>query len=370
MTVPDLDPINGYIRDVSPRVLFPPYTPAWWMSSYVTRVPETAVGWLVAQGWQVTGTYDEDDVTYYTLTRQSMNHPLILQGLMNEYTAAYNEGRAHNAIRYNDLLYNYNRMLNRTRGTLDEIGDVSDNHLSLYLTTMDDLWAETEEQTNQDKEDLEDIEDVIDGALALYVGKLNTIEADFDTHAAVVRALLIDLGETEEARIGEQFDNALAKAKQGLVSRGLYSSAIYAQLEARIERERSEALITLADRLAREQVDNEHKLYMEQLQVQQAVLGGRQTYTQQQMSKGQWLVDVRHKILMTTMQAMLEKANARLGVRDREDKLMAYQLDTRNNIAMGLFSVIERREDTYPSLESMSKIVAGLGDSGGAWITP
>jgi len=370
MTVPNLEPIDGYLRDVSPAVLTSPYAGNWWMSSTVTRIPETAVGWLVAQGWQVVSTYDEDDVTYYTLTRQSMNSWMILQSLLNAYTFAYNEGRSFNAIRYNDLLWNYNELLNKTRGTLDTIGDVSDGHVSLYLTTIDELWAEVQTETGLCKTDIESAGDAVDEQLALYVSKLNTIEADFDTHAAITRALLVGLGDTEEARINEQFDNALNKARQGLMSRGLYSSVMYAQLEARVERERSEALITLADRLAREKVDNEHKLYMEQFQTQQAVLSGRTQYNQQQLAKGGFLVDMRVKVLMTAVQGLLEKATARMGVRDKEQALMAYQLSTRNDVVAALLNTVERREDTYPDMSSISRLVAGLGDAGSGWTVP
>lgn len=370
MAVPNIIPVDGFIRDISPAVMYSPYSAAWWTSSYVTRVPETAVGWLVAQGWQIVGTYDEDDVTYYNLARQSMQNWKILQTLLDSYTFSYNEGRAHNSIRYNDILYNYNRTINKTRQQLDVQGDVSDVHLSLYLTTVDELWSEVETETGVMKDDIEASGDLIDPQLALYLTKLNTIDADWTTHAATTRALLVDLGTTETARINEQFDNALAKAKQGLISRGLYSSVLFAQLEARIERERTEALGALNDRLAREKVDNEHKLFMEQMQTTTTVMGGRVEYVNQQMRRNQWLVDTRHKVLMTSMQGMLEKANARLGVRDREDKLLSYQLDTRNNLAIGMFGFQERREDSYPSLESITKLVAGLGESGGGWVTP
>ena len=55
---------------------------------------------------------------------------------------------------------------------------------------------------------------------------------------------------------------------------------------------------------------------------------------------------------------------------DREMKLLKYQLDTRNNLLMGLFGFVERREDKGPSMDTLVGLAAGLGDSGGGWISP
>jgi hypothetical protein len=98
--------------------------------------------------------------------------------------------------------------------------------------------------------------------------------ADYETHDTTSRAYLTDLGVTELARINEQFDNLLASTRQDLTSRGFYSSALVAQTDARIERERSEAITTLNDRLAREKAENDHKLYEQKAGVRRAFLEG------------------------------------------------------------------------------------------------
>jgi hypothetical protein len=51
-------------------------------------------------------------------------------------------------------------------------------------------------------------------------------------------------------------------------------------------------------------------------------------------------------------------------------KLMAYQLDERNKILVGLYGFVERRDDVYPSFENLTQVVTALGDSGGGWVTP
>jgi hypothetical protein len=49
---------------------------------------------------------------------------------------------------------------------------------------------------------------------------------------------------------------------------------------------------------------------------------------------------------------------------------MAYQLDERNKLLIGLYSFVERREDIGPEWKDMTQIIAGLGDSAGGWLSP
>ena len=109
----------------------------------------------------------------------------------------------------------------------------------------------------------------VDGILALYT-------SDYGTHAALTRGYLTDLGTTELARINEQFNNLLAGNRQALVGRGLYAAALVTQTDARVERERSEAITSLNDRLNREKLEHEHRLYGELTSVRDKNLAGQQ----------------------------------------------------------------------------------------------
>jgi len=100
------------------------------------------------------------------------------------------------------------------------------------------------------------------------------------------------------------------------------------------------------------------------------LLQGKANYNAMTLDRGRFMVDTRHKLLVTTMQARSDEMTARLGVRDREEKLMMWQLDTRNNLMMGLTAFMERREDTYPDLDKIAQLVTGLGDSGSTqWVS-
>jgi hypothetical protein len=199
---------------------------------------------------------------------------------------------------------------------------------------------------------------------------VDLLTSDYNTHAPVASAYLTGLGVTELARINEQFDNALAKNLQALTDRGLYSSAIATAITARIERERTEAIGALNDRLNREKWENQHRIYQQQTQMRGSILDGRGKYVAMHLQNGQFLTDTRRQLALATMQARLHQAAGRMDVRDREEKLMAYQLDARNNLIIGLFSFMERREDSYPELGELNSLIAGLGDAGGGWVTP
>lgn len=370
MGIPDLDPVNGEFRDVSPLWKDTPYSPSWWVNSTISRIPEQSVGWLAAQGWQITGTYEENNITYYTMTRQSMQSWFILQKLLVEFIDAYNEGRKHNSFRYNDLLLNWNRSLVHSRGTLDTIADVHDAHVTIYFDQIDSLTSEVETALDAALEDVTDAATAAESEIAKYLVKVGLFETDYTPHKDTSEGFLVGLGTTELARINEQFDNLFSRERQALVKRGLYSAAIINNVETRIERERNEAIAKLNDALAREKLENEHTLYQQLVAVRQATMAGKSGYVGLMHQNGGFLSDNRHRLALAVMQAKVEKANARLGIRDREEKLMAYQLDTRNNLAIGLYGMVERREDSYPSMESLSRLIAGMGDAGGGWLQP
>ena len=254
--ISNLDPINGNYTEVTPQWRGTPYSGSWWMTSTISGIPESSVGWLTAQGWQITGVSESDGVTYYQMSRQSMQNWAILQQLLSDYTDAYNEGRLANGNRYNEIMNNYNLMIQATRGTVNEIADTSEAHVSIYLTQIDSLLNSFQNECTNITNEADDVKDVIDAQLALYLTMLNTVEGDYDTHKTTTRGLLVDLGTTELARINEKFDNLLASSKQNLVDRGMYSASIYSNFQTRIERERNEAIADLNDRLNREKLQN------------------------------------------------------------------------------------------------------------------
>lgn len=156
-----------------------------------------------------------------------------------------------------------------------------------HAAKINPLVAEAQTSFNEKDDALDGLNGSIQGDFTNHAGRLNQLitdamshflsrdvtlkalaadlRSDHASHAGLATGFLDNLGNTERARINEQFDNLRVRNNQLLVSRGLYSSAIVTQMEAQVERERAEALITLNDRLNREKWENQHRLY-EQLQ--------------------------------------------------------------------------------------------------------
>ena len=79
---------------------------------------------------------------------------------------------------------------------------------------------------------------------------------------------------TELARITQHFAATLSVQLQQLTDRGLYSSAVAADITERNERDRDEQIQMLNDRLMREKLENQHRLYEQQANMRARVLDG------------------------------------------------------------------------------------------------
>jgi len=372
MVVPPLIPAEGTVINVRPSVAYTPYTPGWWQQSFIENIPESSLGWLVAQGWNVVSADQpvEDGQTFYKLSRQSMQSWIILQTLLSEYVQKYNEANAANIIRYENIITLWNETIHKSREQMDVQGDVSDAHCAVYFAKLDELVTSVQDEMASALAAGTAAGAVVAAQLAAYIVDLEAFGAGYDTHKTVAEGLLTNLGVAELARINEQFDAALAKNLQALTDRGLYSSAIVTAITARITRERNEAISLLNDKLAREKVENEHTLWTQKVQADGFTLDGRLKVSSAEHAQGQFITELRSKCALTVMQARMQRIQGSMEVRDKEEKLMAYQLDTRNNLIVGLFGFMEKRDDDGPSIQDMTRLICGLGDSGGGWVTP
>lgn len=375
MSIPAISPIYpaALLDNIDPHAIGTPYTPLWWSQYYLTQIPETAIGWLAAQGWKVVGSPAYDDSTtpptpYYNMQREVMNNWIILQTLLNQYTAAYNEGRSHNAQRYNDLVQIWNECIQRSEIHVNATGDNSDNHVTIYLASLTSLMDQVDTRIIESRDfatgtavavysKLEDYiakvaaletnyaahaaaigtiltdEDTnLASFLSTYGTELTALESEFTTHLAAVRALettmgsqatghivsleaqiaglstdftthdalargyLTDLGVTELARINEKWDEALAAELQKLTDRGFYASQMATDITARNTRERSQQVTELNDRLNREKLDNEHKLFEQKAAMRGRTMEGLKIVYQVREVLNKWKADNEYKL--------------------------------------------------------------------------
>jgi len=331
MTVPIVpwqDPGQSLIH--LPRVENP-YLSVWWTAQTVTGVPEQVMGWLVSQGWEITNVasdYGTTPPTYtYTLGKQGMQPWQVLLSLCNSYTTAANEARDANEFRYNQIVRSWSEMAASTQTQFAQQVAQQDAWLGVYLS---DLRIHLNE--------VDGLNDAIADRLPL----------EYDTHKDAATGYLDGLGQSELARINELFDATLSTQLQDLMEKGLYSSAVAVDIKARNARDRNEEIVALNDRLNREKLENAHRLYGERAS----------------------LSEFQHKMVQAKMNSRLTRLEGWKTVHEDNMKLMAYQLDTRNNLIIGLYSFVERRDDIGPQWKDMAQMIAGLGDAAGGWITP
>lgn len=401
---------------------------------------------------------------------------------------------------------------------IDSQTDQLQTHVDLYTTQVDAIISNLEADYQVIANDMDQFGSQSGSLSSQFAGDynavLNLLQSDYDSHAPVARSFLTNLGQTELARINEQAASSLSAQMQSLVSRGLYTSIIPADMIARNSRDKDEQIQTLNDRLNREKLDNQHRLYEQQLAVRSRrldgfdrvhavrqevlryqaslvtnvyalrteatnrVLAGRQAifaakdanskygievksnlyaklqevrqrtiesldrvyqlrdifakwdteeanrrYERMQQIESQFIDGIQRRLaasqdvtktemserqtLLSQLQSALtalmsgkeryavllmqnsntlaehkhraiaEMVNTKVqrlegwkGVAAENMRLMTYQLDERNKLLMAVYAFVERRQDIGPEWKDVAQMIAGLGDSGGGWLTP
>jgi hypothetical protein len=308
-----------------------PLSSMWFEDRTITGVPEVVMGWLVAQGWRITGISSDATTVpptkYYALAKAQLSPYQTLISLCNTYQLAALDAFNANTVRYGEVVQDWTEMLASTQTHFGTQITAQNADLGVYIA------------------DLGTYMDQID---TLTTANADNLASDYAIHKVLVRGLLTNLGSTEVTRINEQFAASLAVQLQGLTDRGLYSAGVAADITARNVRDRDEQLQKLYDALAREQTGNEHLLWNERAQ----------------------LAEQNNRVITQMMETATRRLAGWRDVAEANQKLMAYQLDTRNQLLIGLYSFVERREDQGPEWKDMSQMVASIGDSGSAWISP
>ena len=105
---------------------------------------------------------------------------------------------------------------------------------------------------------------------------LGQIPTDFTTYKVAVDDLLDGYGEAETVRINTRFDGELAKLRNDLISRGLYSSMLWNNISIGIERERTLVLADLNDRISDKTIIQEDKIYTAQTAMRNNLISVRE----------------------------------------------------------------------------------------------
>lgn len=221
-----MDKLNPVFQDTPVTAQVAQSVTAWYVTESTTVYTSAELPWLAAQGWKVFFADLRNPASpIYSLSRRVIKPERVLDELITDYTAAYNEGRTLNDQRYDDLLVLYTAMLDRTEDEL--IADAAD--------------ADTDE-----------------AAIAALIAAM---QSAFTSYAADVDGDLDDWGTDLLAEINARFDAESSKASQALIDRGLYTGLLTTNASASVERERTRALNNANDTIAQRQLELKHRVY-------------------------------------------------------------------------------------------------------------
>jgi len=294
--------ITPTFQDITPTTKTPPTMNGWYVTQTISGVTEESKPMMLSAGWEPVSTRTDKTVwpwvVTYTMRRTSLLNQNVLHELLTDFTNSFNEGRAANHKRFEDVVTSYKEMLDKTQVQLAAMEEHLDDAISIHVTTLDELDADYDELFEQIKTE-------IDG-LAL------TLDAD-------------------RLRVNDNFDGQISAAQQDLINRGLYTSGGWPTIQAGIEDRRETQLTEISQR--------------EQQLVADLALRKNEIYLR--------AFQMRNNII-----------NSKMALTDRKQQFLRYELSERNNVLVGMYGFVERRNDGYPDLNAMAQLTASIAESG------
>ena len=131
-----------------------------------------------------------------------------------------------------------------------------------------------------------------------------------------------------------------------------------------------QAILAARDAYARLGIEVNSTLLQQMQAALTGVLGGKERFSTLLMQNANVLSEHKHRAIVERMNTAIQRLDGWKSVAADNRQLMAYQLDERNKLLVGLYSFVERRDDIAPEWKDMATMIASLGDSGGGWVTP
>lgn len=189
----DPDPIQPIYLPAIPN----PYLSIWWSTQTVSGVPENVMGWLVAQGYEITGmTQDTTTVpptNYFSLTREGMRPQDVLLSLCNSYTFAANNAQDANQLRYNAIVSDWMEMIDTSHDQFNAQTAEQNAQAGVFLTDLDDYMTAIETLIADNQSQL--VTDATEAKAALLImdSRLTELEDNAADAATTIRDLLTGL---------------------------------------------------------------------------------------------------------------------------------------------------------------------------------
>lgn len=196
MTIPDVPEQTPGQSQINLPAVPNPYLSVWWSTQTVSNVPENVMGWLVAQGYEVTG-ITQDNTTVpatntFALTREGMRPQDVLLSLCNSYTIAANDARTANQIRYNEVLANWTSMIDSSHDQFGAQTTEQNAQAGIFLTDLDDYMTAIETLIANNQSEL--VLDAAEAKAALLAVdlRLSELETNAAASAVTINSLLTE----------------------------------------------------------------------------------------------------------------------------------------------------------------------------------
>ena len=227
-----------------------PNPSSWYVDETTTVRDKDSLPWMIAQGWKIVHElydmsygYDDEGKSYVTtynyrwiLSRRVLDSEKALATLVQDYAAAYNQGRTINNDRYDDII-------------------------SVYTALLDTFTTET---TSLDTRSAD-----LDNLINLLIA---AIEADYNAYYADVADDLNGYGQSARDKVATAFTAKESSAITALISKGLYNSTIIASLQLGLTREKTLAEHEVDDKVTLLQLEHKRKLYADKAAMRAKIL--------------------------------------------------------------------------------------------------
>ena len=193
------------------------------------------MGWLVAQGYEVTGiTQDTTTVpptNYFALTREGMRPLQVLLSLCNSYTIAANEAREANQARYNEVLVNWTQMIDSSHQQFNAQTDEQNAQAGVFMTDLDDYMTAIETLIADNQAQV--VSDAADAQVSLeYMdSRLADLETNAAANAVTIGTLLTEQDTNLQTYITD-YDSHLAELEANVTAHIVTVLADVASLES------------------------------------------------------------------------------------------------------------------------------------------
>lgn len=212
---------NTYLRNVNPTRKAASNVALWFGTYSISGVPETSMGWLVAQGWVVTAVSEvttTNPPTYlYTLTHRLMEPWMVLQQMVNDFTTAYNDGREMNDMRYDDIVVMYLDMISKSQSHYDTMGTTQNTYAAVYLGKLDEYMTAVDTLISEARDGAEAAAENVDYQLNLITYDATQFYNDYSSHAAQIETLITEADSLATSFIDE-YDGQITQLEADFAS--------------------------------------------------------------------------------------------------------------------------------------------------------